>query len=73
MCVQYYPTGVQVLTGGSDRKIAYWEILDGSLVRELEGSKSGAINWLDISHDGDVFVTGGNDQVVKLWKYCEGK
>ncbi|KAI4470193.1 wd-40 repeat protein [Holotrichia oblita] len=72
MCVRYFPTGVQIMTAGSDRKVAYWEVLDGSLVRELEGSPSGAINCLDISFDGSLFVTGGNDQIVKLWKYQEG-
>ncbi|VEN44166.1 unnamed protein product [Callosobruchus maculatus] len=72
MCVKYYPTAVQIITGGSDRKIAYWEVLDGSLVRELEGSNSGTINCLDISHDGDRILSGGNDQLVKLWKYQEG-
>lgn len=68
----YYPTAVQILTGGSDGKVSYWEVLDGSLVRELEASSSGAINALDISPDGALFVTGGNDQIVKLWRYQEG-
>uniref|UniRef100_A0AAR5QBT5 Cilia- and flagella-associated protein 52 n=2 Tax=Dendroctonus ponderosae TaxID=77166 RepID=A0AAR5QBT5_DENPD len=72
LCVRYYPTGVQILTGGSDRKVAYWEVLDGSLVRELEGSPTGTINTLDISPDGEYFVTGGNDQIIKLWRYQEG-
>ncbi|XP_066256318.1 cilia- and flagella-associated protein 52 [Euwallacea similis] len=70
--VRYYPTGVQILTGGSDRKVAYWEVLDGCLVRELESSPTGAINTLDVSPNGEYFVTGGNDQVIKLWKYREG-
>lgn len=73
MCVMYYPTAVQILTGGSDGKISYWEVLDGSLVRELEASSAGAINSLDISPDGVLFVTGGNDQIIKLWRYQEGK
>lgn len=73
MCAKYYPTDVQILTGGSDRKLSYWEVLDGSLVREIEGSQSGAINTLDISTNGDFFVTGGNDQIVKVWNYQEGK
>lgn len=60
------------LTGGSDRKIAYWEVLDGSLVRELEGSPSATINTVDICPDGEKFVSGGNDQLVKLWRYQEG-
>ncbi|XP_044270982.1 cilia- and flagella-associated protein 52 [Tribolium madens] len=72
MCARYYPTDVQVLTGGSDRKLSYWEVLDGTLVREVEGSESGAINALDISLDGNIFVTGGNDQIVKLWNYQLG-
>ncbi|KAJ8919844.1 hypothetical protein NQ315_006373 [Exocentrus adspersus] len=72
MCVRYYPSGVQILTGGSDRKVVYWEVLDGSLVRELEGSPSGSINSVDISSNGEQFVSGGNDQLVKLWKYQEG-
>lgn len=73
MSVRYYPTGVQILTAGADRKLAYWEVLDGSLVRELEGSRSGSVNSLDISPDGSLFVTGGNDEIVKLWKYQEGQ
>ncbi|KAJ8985900.1 hypothetical protein NQ317_010657 [Molorchus minor] len=83
MCVRYFPTGVQILTGYLYKytiitpvapigKLGYWEVLDGSLVREVEGSSSGAINALAISPDGDRFVSGGNDQVVKLWKYQEG-
>nr|XP_023016817.1 cilia- and flagella-associated protein 52 [Leptinotarsa decemlineata] len=72
MCVRYFTSGVQILTGGSDRKLSYWEVLDGSLVRELEGSPSGTINALDISPDGERFVSGGNDQIIKVWKYQEG-
>ncbi|XP_018568693.1 cilia- and flagella-associated protein 52 [Anoplophora glabripennis] len=72
MCVRYYPSGVQILTGGSDRKVVYWEVLDGNLVRELEGSPSATVNTLDICPDGEKFVSGGNDQLVKLWRYQEG-
>ncbi|KAK5642123.1 hypothetical protein RI129_008290 [Pyrocoelia pectoralis] len=72
LCVKYYPTDVQILTGGSDRKLGYWESLDGNLVREIEGSTSGAINSLDISDDGVHFVSAGDDQIVKVWKYQEG-
>ncbi|XP_044733714.1 cilia- and flagella-associated protein 52 [Chrysoperla carnea] len=72
MSVKYYPTGVQILTSGSDRKVAYWEVFDGCLIRELEGSISESLNALDISPDGSMFLTGGNDQILKLWKYNEG-
>ncbi|XP_058791457.1 cilia- and flagella-associated protein 52 [Phymastichus coffea] len=69
----FSPNGVQILTCGTDRKITYWETLDGSLVRELEGSGAGALNSIDVSPDGKYFVTGGNDSVVKLWSYDAGE
>ncbi|XP_034830597.1 cilia- and flagella-associated protein 52 [Maniola hyperantus] len=72
MCVCFEPFGCQLLTGGTDRRIAYWEAGSGNLARELEASKLGAINGLHITQDGRLFVTGGNDQMVKLWKYQEG-
>ncbi|XP_022113569.2 cilia- and flagella-associated protein 52 [Pieris rapae] len=72
MCVCFEPLGCQLLTGGTDRRVAYWETGSGNLARELEASKVGAINGLHITQNGDLFVTGGNDQMVKLWKYQEG-
>lgn len=69
MAARFSTNGVQLLTCGTDRKIAYWEILDGSLVREVEGSNAGALNCLDISSDGQYFVTGSNDCIVKIWDY----
>ncbi|CAH2036810.1 unnamed protein product, partial [Iphiclides podalirius] len=71
-CVRFEPRGCQLLTGGTDRRVAYWEAASGNLARELEASKVGAINGLDISQDGELFVTGGNDQMIKLWRYQEG-
>ncbi|CAG5127836.1 unnamed protein product [Candidula unifasciata] len=64
---------LQILTCGTDHKLGYWETYDGSLIRELEGSKSGAINSLDITTDQRYFVTGGEDKLVKLWLYREGE
>ncbi|XP_043280984.1 cilia- and flagella-associated protein 52 [Venturia canescens] len=72
MSARFSPNGVQVLTCGTDRKIAYWETLDGSLIRELEGSSAGGLNCLDTSPDGRYFVTGSNDCIVKIWEYNRG-
>ncbi|XP_071650715.1 cilia- and flagella-associated protein 52 [Temnothorax longispinosus] len=69
MMAQFTPDGIQILTCGTDRKIAYWETLDGSLVREVEGSSAGTMNCIDISPDGRFFITGSNDCTVKIWKY----
>jgi len=46
--------------------VQYWEVFDGSMIREFEASVSAAINSLDISADGRHFVTGSNDCLVKV-------
>ncbi|KAI9207349.1 quinon protein alcohol dehydrogenase-like superfamily [Polychytrium aggregatum] len=70
--VAYFPDESQLLTSGTDRKVAYWEAFDGSLIRELEASQSDTINGLDITADGRFFVIGGSDKLVKMYRYEEG-
>lgn len=65
-CAQFFPTAVQILTTGTDRKISYWEVFDGSLVRHIDGSSKGCINWLDINSSGEMFISGGDDQFIKV-------
>jgi WD40 repeat protein len=65
-CIDFHPEEFHLLTGGSDRKIAYWETYDGAQIRELEASKSGTINGLDIDREGKLFVTGSSDKLVKV-------
>ncbi len=64
--MSYYPDESQLLTCGTDRKVAYWEAFDGTLIRELEASQSDTINGLDISPDGEHFAIGGSDKLVKV-------
>ena len=64
--VCYHPLEYQFITTGTDRKIAYWETFDGSAIRALEGSVGGAINAMDISAEGDIFVSAGDDKIVKV-------
>jgi len=71
-CVAYHPVLPQIVTSGTDRKICYWETLDGVQIRELEGSKSGSVNDLDITSSGKVMITGGEDRLLKLWNYADG-
>jgi len=72
-CVSYHPEEYQILTSGTDRKVAYWETYDGSQIRELDGSDSGGINGLDIDRNGKFFVTGGVDTMLKVWDYHAGE
>jgi len=60
----YGPDDYHIITTGTDRKIGYWEISDGSMIREVEGSLSGSVNCMDIS--GHTFVSGGDDKLVKV-------
>ncbi|XP_064903892.1 cilia- and flagella-associated protein 52-like [Columba livia] len=71
-CVCYHRGEYQIITSGTDRKIVYWEVLDGSAIREVQGSLSSSINGMDITSDGASFVTGGDDHLVELWDYKEG-
>jgi WD40 repeat protein len=65
-CVAYHPEEYHIITGGSDRKIAYWESSTGRHIRELEASKSAPINGLDIDNTGNHLVTGSGDKLVKV-------
>jgi len=72
-CVCYNADETQIITSGTDRKMAYWEAFDGSQIRELEGAKTGSVNAMDISTDGQFIVTGGDDKLLKVWTYNEGE
>lgn len=65
-CARYYPSGVQILATGTDRRVSYWEVYDASLVRDVEASAKGPINSLALNATGENFVTVGSDQVVKV-------
>ncbi|GFO02516.1 WD repeat-containing protein 16 [Plakobranchus ocellatus] len=71
--VCYGEEELQIITCGTDHKIGYWETFDGSVVRELEGAKAGAISFMDITTDKQFFVTGGEEKLLKLWLYREGE
>merc|ERR1719169_206634 len=68
----YHPDESQLLTCGSDRKIAYWDTFDGQAIRVLEGSEEGELTSLAISKSGSHYVSGGEERLVKLWDYDQG-
>merc|ERR1719235_1677655 len=70
--IVYHPDESQLLTTGSDRKIAYWDTFDGQTIRVLEASDEGEVSTLSISKSGSHYVTGGEDRLLKLWDYNEG-
>jgi len=38
----------------------------------LDGSDDGEINAMDVSGDGQNFVSAGEDKLVKIWGYDDG-
>ena len=71
--ILYHPDENQLLTTGTDRKITFWDAFDGNAIRIIDGSMDNEVNSLAISADGDNFVSGGGDKVVKLWGYDSGE
>lgn len=65
-CARFFPTGVQILATGTDRRVSYWEVFDASLVRDVEASKKGPVNCVALNSTGEYFVSVGHDQVVKV-------
>jgi WD40 repeat protein len=70
--IVYHPDESQLLTTGSDRKIAYWDTFDGQAIRVLEGSDEGELCTLSISKSGQTFCSGGQDRLLKVWDYDQG-
>lgn len=70
--VLYHPDESQLLTAGTDRQITNWDAFDGSAIRIVEGSGSAEVNTLSITRNGNWFVSGGGDKLIKLWNYDDG-
>eukprot|EP00439_Symbiodinium_sp_Y106_P012396 s6154_g1.t2 len=68
----YHPDESQLLTTGSDRKVAYWDTFDGQAIRVLEGSEEGELATLSVSKSGSHYVSGGEERLLKLWDYDKG-
>lgn len=65
-CFAFHPEEYHLVTGGSNRKITYWETSTGAQIRSLDASISGPVNGLDIDSTGDYLVTGSTDKLVKV-------
>jgi WD40 repeat protein len=69
--IVYHPDESQYLTCGSNHKITYWDAYDGSAIRVIVGGEE-EMNALDVEENGEWFVSGGDDALVKVWHYDDG-
>ena len=43
--------------------------LEGAFVRELQSAHKGAVTCTDLSINGGFMLTGGEDNLIKVWDY----
>ncbi|MBR9801502.1 protein kinase [bacterium] len=86
--VAYHPTKERIATGGYDRKIHYWDpdviqpfdfeaAVAGRRVpdqkyRTLSGH-IGPVRCLEFSDQGDLLISGAQDNAVRVWKLDTGR
>lgn len=70
----YTKSGEQLVSGGCEGRLIWWSILDAEpkVVRAIEAHQ-GWIRGVEISPDGTLLVSVGNDQVVRLWRTDTGE
>jgi len=70
--VLWHPDESQMLTCGTNHKITYWDAVDGQAIRIIDGSESAPMTSLDCTVDGEFFVSGSGDKLLKLMHYDDG-
>jgi hypothetical protein len=65
--------GNQVVTGGHEGKLVWWNAVAGTPepTRTVDAHK-GYIRAVAVSPDGQLIATGGNDTLVRVWSAAEG-
>ena len=66
-----HPDESQYLTCGVHKKITYWDAYDASAIREIEGGNA-EMTCLEIASNGNFFISGSSDRLVRLWDYDDG-
>lgn len=57
---------LQIVTTGTDRKIAYWDAYDGSAVRLVDASEDSAMCDVHVDCEGLALVSGSVDSRVQV-------
>jgi WD40 repeat protein len=67
------PAGAQVVTGGHEGKLTWWNGLDliPPALRTIDAHK-GYIRAVAVSPDGQLLASAGNDNLVKVWSTSDG-
>lgn len=64
--------GTGLFTAGYDGIIRSWQLSDGKLAKQFEGSR-GPVWTIDLRADGRELAAGGEDSVIRLWPLKSGE
>ncbi|MFM8214484.1 MAG: WD40 repeat domain-containing protein [Pirellula sp.] len=72
--LSYNKSGEQLISGGCEGRLIWWSMLEAEpkIIRTVDAHQ-GWIRGVEISPDGTLAVSVGNDQVIRLWKTDSGE
>lgn len=62
-----------VLSVGQEKRISFWDLRIDSPVNLIQKAHDEEATCIAVAHNLEVFATGGNDQLVKLWDFDSGE
>ncbi len=66
------PTGVVLLSGGSDGMLRWWDLQRGECVR-VRKAHQGVVQSLKLSPDGRLLASCGDDGAINVWELENGE
>ena len=70
--VAFSPDGTTLVSGGWDKIIWLWHLVEGAQPKTLHGH-TGKIYTVIFSPDGKTLASGGGDNTIRLWNAATGK
>lgn len=62
-----------VLSAGQEKRISYWDLRIDTPVNVIQQAHKEEATCIAVAHSLEIFASGGNDRVVRLWDYNSGQ
>jgi WD40 repeat protein len=70
--VTWSPKKEQLISGGSDGRLRWWQLQSGECVR-VQQAHQGTVQTLKVSPDGRVLASCGDEGAIGLWDLHSGE